>query len=228
MAEDARVRKTKQKLSAALVALLQEKAFSDVTPAQICEKAGINRSTFYRNYKNILQLKTEMENKILAGIQWSSLPTDSFSAKEKIEAQLGYLKENKDLFMALSATASRESIFDKVRERAIEVAKESIDQVPDAPGEEEYNNLCVFYISAVVGCRRGMVYGRHGAEHRVFGFLLGSLAQRCSGSDRLLIYDLEKHRAICPVFFCEKSSLYETLCPAFLRRSGGLRGLKSV
>ena len=126
MAEDARVRKTKQKLSAALVALLQEKAFSDITPAQICEKAGINRSTFYRNYKNILQLKTEMENKILAGIQWSSLPTDSFSAKEK-------------------------SIFDKVRERAIEVAKESIDQVPDAPGEEEYNNLCVFYISAVVG-----------------------------------------------------------------------------
>lgn len=96
MAEDARVRKTKQKLSAALVALLQEKAFSDITPAQICEKAGINRSTFYRNYKNILQLKTEMENKILAGIQWSSLPTDSFSAKEKIEAQLGYLKENKD------------------------------------------------------------------------------------------------------------------------------------
>ena len=64
MAEDARVRKTKQKLSAALVALLQEKAFSDITPAQICEKAGINRSTFYRNYKNILQLKTEMENKI--------------------------------------------------------------------------------------------------------------------------------------------------------------------
>ena len=59
MAEDARVRKTKQKLSAALVALLQEKAFSDITPAQICEKAGINRSTFYRNYKNILQLKTE-------------------------------------------------------------------------------------------------------------------------------------------------------------------------
>ena len=151
MAEDARVRKTKQKLSAALVGLLQEKAFSDITPAQICEKAGINRSTFYRNYRNISQLKTEMENKILAGIQWSSLPTDSFSAKEKIEAQLGSLKENKDLFMALSATAFRESIFDKVRERAIEVAKESIDQVPDAPDEEEYNNLCAFYISAVGG-----------------------------------------------------------------------------
>ena len=35
MAEDARIRKTKQKLSSALVALLQEKAFSDISPAQV-------------------------------------------------------------------------------------------------------------------------------------------------------------------------------------------------
>ena len=65
MAEDARVRKTKQKLSAALVGLLQEKAFGEITPAQICEKAGINRSTFYRNYKNTTQLKNELESRIL-------------------------------------------------------------------------------------------------------------------------------------------------------------------
>lgn len=151
MAEDARVRKTKQKLSAALVGLLQEKAFSDITPAQICEKAGINRSTFYRNYKNITQLKTEMENKILAGIKWSELTADSFNARESVESQLNYLKENRDLFMALSAPGFRESIFDKVRTRTIEVARESYSQVPDATSREEYDNLCVFYISAVVG-----------------------------------------------------------------------------
>ncbi len=151
MAEDARVRKTKQKLSAALVGLLQEKAFSDITPAQICEKAGINRSTFYRNYKNITQLKTEMENKILSGIKWGDVAADSFNARESAVAQLTYLKENRDLFMALSAAGFRESIFDKIRARTIEVARESYDSVPDAPGREEYDNLCVFYISAVVG-----------------------------------------------------------------------------
>ena len=84
MAEDARVRKTKQKLSAALVGLLQEKAFSDITPAQICEKAGINRSTFYRNYRNISQLKTEMENKILSGVQWEGKLTDEATAMKNM------------------------------------------------------------------------------------------------------------------------------------------------
>lgn len=151
MAEDARVRKTKQKLSAALVALLQEKTLSDITPAQICEKAGINRSTFYRNYKNVSQLKAEMENKILSGIQWSDEPSDSFNVQETIENQLQYLRENRDLFLALSCAGAREGIFEKVRTKAIEVARESFERVPDAPDREEYDNLCVFYISAVIG-----------------------------------------------------------------------------
>lgn len=151
MAEDARVRKTKQKLSAALVALLQEKTLSDITPAQICEKAGVNRSTFYRNYKNILQLKSEMENNILSAIVWSDELSDSFDVQETIENRLQYLRENRDLFLALSSAGAREGIFEKVRNKAIEVAKESFDRVPDAPGREEYDNLCVFYISAVIG-----------------------------------------------------------------------------
>lgn len=151
MAEDARVRKTKQKLSNALVELLQEKAFSDITPAQICERAGVNRSTFYRNYKNILQLKTEMENNILSGIHWDGRPSDALNYQANIEAQLQYLRDNKDLFLALSSSGFRESIFTKVKNKAIEVYKEAYEQVPDAPGREEYENLCVFYISAVIG-----------------------------------------------------------------------------
>ena len=151
MAEDARVRKTKQKLSAALVELLQEKAFSDITPAQICERAGVNRSTFYRNYRNLSQLKTEMENKILSGIRWKGESSESSDIRENIESQLAFLRENQDLFLALSASGSREGIFEKARNRAIQVARDAYDRIPNAPSREEYNNLCVFYISAVLG-----------------------------------------------------------------------------
>ena len=151
MAEDARVRKTKQKLSAALVELLQEKAFSDITPAQICERAGVNRSTFYRNYRNLSQLKTEMENKILSGIRWKGESSESSDIRENIESQLAFLRENQDLFLALSASGSREGIFEKARNRAIQVARDAYDRIPNAPSREEYNNLCVFYISAVFG-----------------------------------------------------------------------------
>ena len=151
MAEDARVRKTKQKLSAALVGLLQEKAFSDITPAQICEKAGINRSTFYRNYKNITQLKTEMENKVLSGVQWNGKLTDGATAKKNIVNQLSYMAENKDLFLALSADGFQENIFDKIQDRALTQARQAYPAFENAEQENAYEYLSTYTICGVVG-----------------------------------------------------------------------------
>ena len=151
MAEDGRIRKTKQKLSSALVALLQEKAFSDISPAQVCERAGVNRSTFYRNYRNLTQLKTEMENRILSGIRWKGESSEATRIRENILSQLAFLRENRDLFLALSTSDTRDNIFEKVRSRAIQVARDAYNRVPDAPSREVYDNLCVFYISAVLG-----------------------------------------------------------------------------
>ena len=146
MAEDARVRKTKQKLSAALVGLLQEKAFSDITPAQICEKAGINR--------NISQLKTEMENKILSGVQWEGKLTDEVTAMKNIAEQLGYIMEHKDLFQALSADGFRDDIFDKIRDRAIAQARESYPVFDGASQENAYEDMSTYTICGAVGLVR--------------------------------------------------------------------------
>lgn len=159
MAEDARVRKTKQKLSAALVGLLQEKAFCDITPAQICEKAGINRSTFYRNYKNITQLKTEMENKVLSGVQWSGKLTDGAVAQKNIAGQLAYMKENKDLFQALSASGFQEDIFDKIEKRAIAQAREAYPAFETTAQADAYEDLSTYTICGAVGLIKAWFVG---------------------------------------------------------------------
>ena len=140
MAEDARVRKTKQKLSAALVELLQEKGFNDITPAQICEKAGINRSTFYRNYKNTTQLKNEMENKILNGILWSEPVENGAQCRKRILEQLNYLRENREMFLALSSAGFREDIFDKIRDQSIDLALEHYTRYHGQVTQNDYNN----------------------------------------------------------------------------------------
>ncbi len=43
----------------ALVALLEKKDFEYITVKEICEKAGVNRSTFYLHYETISDLMTE-------------------------------------------------------------------------------------------------------------------------------------------------------------------------
>lgn len=48
--EDLRVRRTRKMLQEALLELTVEKGFAAVTVRDICERAMVNRSTFYRHY----------------------------------------------------------------------------------------------------------------------------------------------------------------------------------
>src|SRR5215470_10116470 len=47
---DARVKRTRDALGDALIALMQEKPFEEVTVQQVLDRAGIGRSTFYEHF----------------------------------------------------------------------------------------------------------------------------------------------------------------------------------
>lgn len=57
----AKVRGSRSKLRDALFNCLKEKALADVTVKEVCEKAGLNRVTFYRNYKTLNDIVSEVE-----------------------------------------------------------------------------------------------------------------------------------------------------------------------
>ncbi len=52
MAIDARIKVTRELLNNAFIQLLEEKPFSKITVKEICERADINRSTYYAHYDN--------------------------------------------------------------------------------------------------------------------------------------------------------------------------------
>ena len=58
---DPRTTKTKRTIRTAFSKLLSEKSFESITVYDITELAGVNRKTFYRNYKSIPQLVDEIE-----------------------------------------------------------------------------------------------------------------------------------------------------------------------
>jgi AcrR family transcriptional regulator len=49
---DRRVLRTRDTLGGALVALMQEKNFDDITVQQVLDRAGVGRSTFYLHYRD--------------------------------------------------------------------------------------------------------------------------------------------------------------------------------
>ncbi len=49
---DARVRRTRDRLGDALITLMQEKSFDDITVQEVLDRAEVSRSTFYTHYSD--------------------------------------------------------------------------------------------------------------------------------------------------------------------------------
>lgn len=65
-ATDLRVIKTRRTIRNALVDLMSEKELSAITISELSARAEVNRKTFYRHYRTIADVVSELENEILS------------------------------------------------------------------------------------------------------------------------------------------------------------------
>ncbi len=61
---NARSQGSRQVLRQALLKLLDTQELPQITAAQLCREAGVNRSTFYAHYENIWELLEELEDEM--------------------------------------------------------------------------------------------------------------------------------------------------------------------
>lgn len=106
---------TAVRMDEALIELLETQEFSYISVKSICEKAGVNRSTFYLHYENTLDLLAETLQYILDSFT-SCFQTDAKSTIEKIQdapidklhfltedylvPYLEYIKKNRRIYQA--------------------------------------------------------------------------------------------------------------------------------
>lgn len=65
MKTDLRVIKTRAVIKNTLIEIMSEKTLSKITVSELCEKAKINRKTFYRHFREIDDVIAELENEAL-------------------------------------------------------------------------------------------------------------------------------------------------------------------
>ncbi len=99
-------------MNKALLVLLEKKDFELITIKDICEKAGVNRSTFYLHYQNTLELLQECLENIInnffakfqaanitkLNIEKSSLEKMILINEKYLQPYLEFVKENKNVF----------------------------------------------------------------------------------------------------------------------------------
>ena len=67
--EDQRIRLSKKLIEDSFIDLLVEKPLLKINVKEVCEKANVNRSTFYAHYQDILDLYEKIKEKITESIK---------------------------------------------------------------------------------------------------------------------------------------------------------------
>ena len=99
---DHRTRVTKMLIRRALTDLLRKKPIQSISVKELCESAGINRSTFYTHYTDIYDLMQQMEEEMLTDFKNVLDPLLSANTHDRTLTQVTTqifqcLKENADI-----------------------------------------------------------------------------------------------------------------------------------
>ena len=120
--EDQRIKVTKILIKEALSKLLQEKGFDKISIKELCELAGINRSTFYSHYKDLNELQNKIYDEFLDSFQNAFLPNlnnankATLTSEEMILSILSFLEQNKDLCIIMLHSQKRDEFINQLAE----------------------------------------------------------------------------------------------------------------
>lgn len=153
---------TATRFDKALLSLLEKKPFEYVTISELCEEAGVNRSTFYLHYENTTDLLQEATAYVLDNFtSYFSVDMESITSKyancdlqelnfinEKyLHPYLLFIKENQRLFEAMLSqptTFDSKSIFQRLFDN---IFKPILDRFHYPADEQKY--VMMFYLNGI-------------------------------------------------------------------------------
>lgn len=154
---------TAVKMDQAFLALLEQREFAYITVKEICEKAGVNRSTFYLHYETLEDLLSEsveyMNEQFLAYMKQDA---EVFMTRIRecplselylitpmyLTPYLNYIKEHKHLFLTATKNANALRLEDSYNNLFHFVFLPILEryQVPD----ESRNYMMAFYVQGLM------------------------------------------------------------------------------
>jgi len=152
---DLRVLKTRNALYGALLELMKERPFEEVKVSDICEKALVNRSTFYSHYNDkydlfldfIANMKMELQTALESNE--NIINTKEYYIK-MLELLLDHIEDKRDVFYLILLNNRNSIISDIIIDAVNRDIKSRIHEEKSnngVPGEVG----SVFYLGAVVG-----------------------------------------------------------------------------
>lgn len=152
---DLRIIKTKKSLYEALISLLEEKEYEEIKVSDICQKALINRSTFYAHFNDKYDLLDSFLNDLKQSLideldeNVSTNITDYYL--DLIKVFINHIDNNKTTYKSIIINNRNSIILDMLYDTVRNDCKKRLEKLSIPLNKEIPNEIIIeFYLGAIV------------------------------------------------------------------------------
>ncbi|MEM7116825.1 MAG: TetR/AcrR family transcriptional regulator [Chloroflexota bacterium] len=149
---DRRVKRTRALLNNALMQLIREKGYDNVTIEDITERANLGRTTFYLHYQSKDDLLLDHHDEFILRMDLGVLSREQLLGNEPQPGMVSFLQQisqAKLIYQAFTQTRDAEFIMRNVRERAVQNLTASLEQAfPDTASTLPLDVLTRYIVDA--------------------------------------------------------------------------------
>ena len=173
---DIRVRRTYNQLTEALIKLLAQKSFDDLTVLEICNQANVHRATFYKHFVDKHDFLNCCFKMKLAELDFEKSDKD-FSIEQMnencmkmIEKVLSFIEENKKFVSCVSSEHYSSSFTNSLSDAIADFIIEQIRSKASFSEKLGYNLqlMAYYYAGAIVSLTRWWSTSKNVCSKRMF------------------------------------------------------------
>ena len=129
--EDRRVRRTRDRLGDALVELLVQKPFDDITVQEVLDRAGVSRSTFYSHFSDKQDLFLSDSDEFLEGMATAlSHFGDKSERVAPVQELFAHIADVRPFYNALVASGKIRDVWELGREHFSRGIEKRLAEIP--------------------------------------------------------------------------------------------------
>ncbi|MED1606852.1 TetR/AcrR family transcriptional regulator [Cytobacillus kochii] len=150
---DRRKQYTRMVLKESLMELLREKIISSITIKELCQKADINRSTFYSHYRDQFDLLQHIEDEILLELQVTLRQYNHNETNETFAMTkylLDYVYKRSSDFLVLFSDHGNKAFQTRVIDTAQSIIINSLKEDPQVINLDKSKYMIYFVISGCI------------------------------------------------------------------------------
>ena len=148
---DKRILKTKKQLTNTLLELLNNKQAKDITVLELCKKAKINRTTFYKYYKDVDDLIYKIEESLISDLEKYIEDIKRNYLISYTSKIIETIKDHKDIYSRLLSENGDHTFLRKILSLVYEESIAEWEKLLKKASREDLDKIYKFIVDGTIG-----------------------------------------------------------------------------